>query len=114
MGPRTDSLTSMLYLGFKPGTFGVAAGSPRHYTIWSAVNSKVWEDHRSEIDGDITNKVFNIGLKRHVEEVIGNALFNKKLLFKLLFIYSFILCIRLRKTQFLDKQHNFCFFAKIW
>ena len=34
--PRTDSLTSMLYLTFEPGTFGAAAGYPSHYTAWSA------------------------------------------------------------------------------
>ena len=38
MGPRTDSLTSMLYLGFKPRTFDAAAGISSHYTAWSATN----------------------------------------------------------------------------
>ena len=36
VGPRTDSLTSMPYPGFGPGTFGLAAGSPNHYIAWSA------------------------------------------------------------------------------
>ncbi|GBN39480.1 hypothetical protein AVEN_243334-1 [Araneus ventricosus] len=34
--------------------------------------TKVCEDHRSEIDRDITNKILNIGLKRNVEDTIGN------------------------------------------
>ena len=33
----TDRLTSMPYPGFEPGTFGVAADYPRHYTAWSAL-----------------------------------------------------------------------------
>ena len=36
VGPRTEVLTSMRYPGFEPETFGVAAGSPSHYTTWSA------------------------------------------------------------------------------
>ena len=36
MGPGTDSLTSMPYTGFEPDTFDIAAGSPNHYTSWSA------------------------------------------------------------------------------
>ena len=32
----TDSFISMPYLGFEPGTLGVAVGSPIHYTSWSA------------------------------------------------------------------------------
>ena len=35
VGPRMDNLTSMLYPGFEPGTFGAAAGFPSHYTAWS-------------------------------------------------------------------------------
>ena len=35
VGPRTDNLTSMPYLGFEPGTFGVAVGSPNHYPTCS-------------------------------------------------------------------------------
>ena len=31
-GPKTDSLTSMPYPGFRPGTFGAAAGFLSHYT----------------------------------------------------------------------------------
>ena len=34
--PRTDSLTSMPYPEFDPGTFGGEAGFPSHYTAWSA------------------------------------------------------------------------------
>ena len=36
VGLKTDSLTSMPYLGFEPGTFGAADGSSSHYTAWSA------------------------------------------------------------------------------
>ena len=36
----TDSFTSMPYLGFEPGTLGVAVGSPIHYTSWSAYSKK--------------------------------------------------------------------------
>ena len=35
-GPRTDSLTFMPYPEFDPGTIGAVAGSPSHYTAWSA------------------------------------------------------------------------------
>ena len=42
---RTDSMTSMPYPIFEPGTFGVAASSPNHYTAWSArrsSNTAIW------------------------------------------------------------------------
>ena len=29
--------TAMPYPEFEPGTFGVAAGSPNHYTVWSTL-----------------------------------------------------------------------------
>ena len=32
MGPRTDRLTSMPYLGFEPGTIGATAVFPNYYT----------------------------------------------------------------------------------
>ena len=35
-GPRADSLTSLPYRGFEPGTFGAAAGFPSHYNAWAA------------------------------------------------------------------------------
>ena len=35
-GAKDGHLTSMPYPVFEPGTFGVAAGSPSHYTAWSA------------------------------------------------------------------------------
>ncbi|GBM89906.1 hypothetical protein AVEN_84292-1 [Araneus ventricosus] len=38
---------------------------------WSIL-TKVCEDHRYEIDRDIANKILNIGLKRNVEDMIGN------------------------------------------
>ena len=38
VGPKMDNVTSMLYPGFEPGTFGGAAGSPNLYTAWSAQN----------------------------------------------------------------------------
>lgn len=38
---------------------------------WSIL-TKVCEDHRSEIDRDIANKILNIGLKRNVEDMIKN------------------------------------------
>ena len=34
---RTGSFTSMPYPGIEPSTFGVAVGSPMHYTSWSAI-----------------------------------------------------------------------------
>ena len=46
VGPRTDSLTSMPYPGFEPGTFGVAAGTPSHYTAWSV---KLLKGRRREL-----------------------------------------------------------------
>ena len=36
VGPRTDSLTSMPYPGFKPKTFGAAAGFSNYCTACSA------------------------------------------------------------------------------
>ena len=36
VGPRTYSLTSMLYPGIEPETFGAAAGFLSHYTAWLA------------------------------------------------------------------------------
>ena len=36
VGPRTNSLTSMPYPGFEPGTLGTAAGFPSHFTAFSA------------------------------------------------------------------------------
>ena len=40
---KADSLTSMPYPGFEPGTFGAAAGFPGHYTAWSALNDIILE-----------------------------------------------------------------------
>ena len=45
VGLRTDSLTSIPYPGFKPGTFGASAGFPNHFTAsrlnWEEVDNKI-------------------------------------------------------------------------
>ena len=43
MAPRMNSLISMTYPEFEPGTFGVADDFPSHYTSWSALSTKQTE-----------------------------------------------------------------------
>ena len=40
-----DILASILYPGFEPGTFDVAAGSTNHYTTRSALNETIFTNN---------------------------------------------------------------------
>ena len=71
VGLSTDSLTSMPYLGFEPGTLGVLTSSPNHYTAWSA------EMHRYYYTGYCSGRVAKNGIyQRSAFSVIkfGNLL----------------------------------------
>ena len=56
-GQGRTVLTVMPYPGFEPGSFGAAAGSPSHYTPWSAWSSSKLIHVQNRVRCDNTDKI---------------------------------------------------------